>query len=478
MNEEYPQQERNIEMVRKYSKGARQFANKHVVRLLALGALALSFVFVSVGAYSIGHAIGAREFRAIVDQETAHVQNKTLPDSVPTHDEVDFQPFWDAWTLLEQNFVESANASSSEEETRSEQDKVWGAIQGLTASYGDPFTVFLPPEEAEFFDSEISGEFSGVGMEIGVRNGFLTVISPLPGTPADRAGIKPQDVISEIDGVDSLRMSSNRAVRLIRGPKGEAVTLTILREGESEELEISIVRDTINIPTIETELIDDVFVIKLFSFSAQSADAFRQALQEFARADTPYLVLDLRGNPGGYLDAAVDMASRFLSDDKVVVIEERGGGIADNVMYSTGYNHFGDQLQMVVLINGGSASASEILAGALRDHDKAIVLGQQSFGKGSVQELFPLTKDTSIKITIASWLTPNRNQINEKGITPDIILDPNQPAEYEGTYQHDYRNDSEVMQALEIVKRDDFDTLFEAIPEELKNIASSSDMIE
>ena len=477
MNTESPDTQRNIEMVRKYDKEHRVRIHRTMRWAIAAALLALCMLFVSVGAYTVGHAVGARDFRALVEGETAYIQNKHASAS-SSDMSLDFDPFWDAWVLLDQHFVESTNASSSYQAEYGEQGKVWGAIQGLAASYGDPFTTFMPPEEAEMFDSEISGRFSGVGMEIGNRDGYLTVISPLPGTPADKAGIQPQDIISKIDGEDSLRMSSNRAVQLIRGPRGEAVTLTILRPGESEERTIRIVRDTINIPTIETQLIDGVFVIKLFSFSAQSADMFRQALQEFAKADTPYLVLDLRGNPGGYLDAAVDMSSRFLDSEQIVVIEEQGGDRPDKVMYSEGYNHFSDELRMVILVNGGSASASEIVAGALRDHEKALVLGQQSFGKGSVQELFRLTNDTSLKITIARWLTPNGTQINEQGITPDIVLSPNEPTEGEGTYRQDYSTDSEIIQAIEIVKRPDFVSLFESIPTELQNIASSSDIIE
>ena len=460
--------ERNVEMVRKYSKKSRKFFGPTLRRILLYGLIIPALILALYTSYLLGQAVGKHEFTQLVHQATATISHKeaTPEQSLPS---ADFAPFWDAWFLLEKHFAEETPADSPEPQTQG-QDRVWGAIQGLTASYGDPFTSFLPPEEHEHFEADISGEFTGVGMEIGNRDGFLTVISPLPGSPADKAGIRPKDIIEHIDGEDSLRMGVGQAVNLIRGPQGEEVTLTILRRGETEPLEISITRDVITIPTIETQIVDDTFVIKLFSFTTKSPRLFAQALQEFAESGQSKLILDLRGNPGGFLEAAIDITSRFLPEEAVIVTEQYSDTRGEKIRYSTGYNHFNDNLRMVTLINNGSASASEIVAGALRDHNQALLIGQQSFGKGSVQELFNLTKDTSLKITIAKWLTPSGAHISEEGITPDITTSPYEREEDGSTYSQDYREDTEIKQAIDILARDDFQELFTTIPAELQNL--------
>ena len=216
----------------------------------------------------------------------------------------------------------------------------------------------------------------------------------------------------------------NEAIKLIRGEKGTSVTFAIYREGEDEPLEFKVVRDTINIPTLETEKrADGIFTIKLFSFSENSTDLFRNAIKEFYKSKSDKLILDLRGNPGGYLDAAVDMASWFLPNGKPVVIEDLGNGKKQEIYRSAGYDIFNDKLKFVILIDGGSASASEILAGAMQDYDKAVLVGEQSYGKGSVQEVVEVTPNTILKITVAKWLTPNGTSIGEKGLTPDFVVE-------------------------------------------------------
>lgn len=342
---------------------------------------------------------------------------------------VDFAPFWETWNILNEKFV-SANG------TTTDQEKVYGAIQGLVASFGDPYTVFFPPEEAEMFESDISGQFQGVGMEIGIREGILTVVAPLKGTPAARAGIRTGDKIVQIDDTPSADMSVDKAVKLIRGKKGTAVKFTIVREGEGEPLVITVLRDVIEIPTIDTEIKEsdgntqgnsvdsgDVFVIRLYNFSANSANLFRNSLRDFVISDKHKLILDLRGNPGGYLEAAVDMASWFLPAGKIVVREDFADGGNRNAYRSKGYDIFNENLKMVILVDGGSASASEILAGALSEHKIATLVGTKTFGKGSVQELVPITDNTSLKVTIARWLTPNGVSISKSGITPDVVVE-------------------------------------------------------
>lgn len=342
---------------------------------------------------------------------------------------VDFEPVWRAWQVINDKFVSSKVASSTASTTpeqlpATDQDKVWGMIQGLAGSLGDPYTVFMPPSEAEIFQDDISGSFEGVGMEIAIRNRILTIVAPLKDTPAYNAGLKSGDLIIRIDDTDTKNMSINTAVKLIRGPRGTEVNFKIIREGETEPLKIAVTRDTINIPTIKTyKRKDGIFVIELMSFTAVSPDLFRKALKEFTESGTNKLILDLRGNPGGYLQAAVDMASWFLPSGSVVVTEDYGDKQDKLVHRSNGQNIFNDNLEFVILVDRGSASASEILAGAMRDYDKATLIGTNTFGKGSVQELVNITSDTSLKITVARWVLPKGDHIGRNGIEPEVLVE-------------------------------------------------------
>src|SRR3989344_6167838 len=297
-------------------------------------------------------------------------------------DLVDFSAFWKVWNVLNEKFVATGQA------TTSEQEKVWGAIEGLAASLNDPYTVFLPPEENEIFQNTISGSFDGIGIEVGLRDKIITVISPLKDTPAYNAGVKPGDQILKIDDTLTVDMSIDKAVKFIRGKKGTVVRLTIAREGKKDAFEIKIVRNTIKVPVIEIEgkdgsgntvsksesgkvvgfRSDGVFVIKLYSFTADSPDSFRTALRDFVLSGSHKLIIDLRGNPGGYLEAAWDIASWFLPTGKLIVTEDFGGKETNKVYRSKGYDIFNENLKLVVLVDGGSASASEIFAGALREH--------------------------------------------------------------------------------------------------------------
>lgn len=332
-------------------------------------------------------------------------------------DGADLSPLFKAWNILDQNF-----ASATSTATTTPQDKVYGAIEGLAASFGDPYTVFFPPKEKSLFDTQVQGNFSGVGMEIDVKNGALTVVSPLKDTPASRAGIKSGDIILKIDGKDTAAMSTDDAVSAIRGKEGTSVVLQ-LRRGDAKPFDVSVVRETINLPTVDTALRPDgVFVIQVYTFNSLAPEKFRQALRTFAESGSDKLVIDLRGNPGGYLDAAVDMASWFLPVGETIVTEDYGPKQSPEVDRSRGYDVFSSNLKIAILIDGGSASASEIFAGALHDHGKATLVGEKSFGKGSVQQLFDITNDTSLKVTIARWLTPNGISISHEGITPDITV--------------------------------------------------------
>lgn len=351
--------------------------------------------------------------------------------------QADFSPFWKTWNTINEK---SPNASKI-----TDQERVYGAISGLVGSLNDPYSVFFSPDETKMFQDDIAGNFSGVGMEVGIKNKVLTVIAPLKDTPAYKANIKPGDKILKIDNKITSDLSIEKAIKLIRGEKGTTVALTLFRDGEKAPREVKIVRDTINVPTLDTELrADGIFVIKLYSFSANSASLFQDAMKKFADSKSDRLLLDLRGNPGGYLDAAVSMASWFLPTGKVVVTEDYGNNEPSKQYRSAGYNIFNDKLKFVILIDSGSASASEILAGAMQDYGKAKLVGDKSYGKGSVQEVINITPDTILKITVAKWLTPNGNSISEKGLTPDYKVEYTQK-------DNDLKKDPQLSKAVELL---------------------------
>jgi carboxyl-terminal processing protease len=330
---------------------------------------------------------------------------------------VDLTNFWKAWNALRANYV-NTHASSTLPTT---EKMIYGAIQGLADSYGDPYTVFLPPEESKAFKEDISGSFGGVGMEIDKKDGILTVITPLKGTPAEAAGIKAGDQVIAVDKHPTDKLSVDEAVRKIRGPIGTTVELTLMRSGKV--LTLTVTRATIQVPETEDGLDEKtgVYHIAIYEFSGNSAEHFVEALKRFVGSGSRKLVLDLRGNPGGYLDAAVHISSYFIPKGAAIVTEDFDGKHENEVHTSRGYRGLPSGTKVVVLIDGGSASASEIVAGALQDHDAATVIGTKSFGKGSVQQLISVDEG-SLKVTIARWITPDGHWIMGNGVTPDIVV--------------------------------------------------------
>ncbi len=361
----------------------------------------LVFLFLGIGIY-----IGFNNSPEI--DKVVNVSGKETTVKTKT----DFAPFWKVWNDINEKYPNASKVS--------DQERVYGAISGLIGSLNDPYSVFFKPDDAKLFNADIQGNFGGVGMEVGMKNKILTVIAPLKNTPAYKANIKSGDKILKINDKVTSNMSIEKAIKLIRGDIGTTVILTIFRDGDKKPKEIKIVRATINIPTLDTILRKDgIFEIKLYSFTANSAELFRDALKKFSLAKTDKLLLDLRGNPGGYLDSAVSISSWFLKKGKTVVTEDYGGNSKAKIYRSQGYNIFSNKLKFVILIDSGSASASEILAGAMQDYKKALLVGDKSYGKGSVQEVLKVTPNTLLKITVARWLTPNGNSISEKGLTPD-----------------------------------------------------------
>lgn len=379
--------------------------------------LALALVF-GAGLYIGTHQLLTQAQQVQVTSPTSTTITLTPLSDGGQPQNVDFSQFWRTWNLLQQNFVE-AHASGT---APTDQDKLYGAIQGLVDSYGDPYTEFFPPKDAQVFDQNISGSFGGIGVEIDSLNGVLVVIAPLKGSPAEAAGLKPNDAITAIDGSSTADMTVDDAVQLIRGQKGTPVKLTISRAGVTQPFVVSVVRDTIQIPTIDTKsLPGGIFEIDLYNFSGNATNDFRQALREFLQSGDTKLLLDMRGNPGGYLDSAVDIASYFLPAGDSIVTEDYRGS-RDNITHrSYGYNIFsGRNLSMAILTDQGTASAAEILSGALQQHGVAKLVGTRTFGKGSVQELMDLGGGAELKVTIARWLTPNGTSISDGGLKPDI----------------------------------------------------------
>jgi carboxyl-terminal processing protease len=322
--------------------------------------------------------------------------------------------FWEAWQAVSNKFIDR--------EKIDQKKAFYGALQGMVKSIGDDYTEFYSPQEAKIFNEDISGSFEGVGMEITVRRGIITVVSPLEDTPAWRAGIKSGDLILKINNEDATNLKLEEAVMKIRGPKGTKVILTIMREDFKEPKDIEIVRDVIVVHAVKFKMLENnIGYIKILNFGKNSVPEFYNAINDLLTKGANKLILDLRNNPGGFLESAVIISSWFLPKGDKVVIEDFGGKSPQRVHRSLGPGILSN-LPLVVLVNRGSASASEILAGALRDNLNVKILGEKTFGKGSVQEVVNLSDGSLVKVTVARWLTPKGKLIEGKGIDPDIEI--------------------------------------------------------
>jgi carboxyl-terminal processing protease len=329
---------------------------------------------------------------------------------------VDLSRFWEVWQIIEEKYPQIGTSTLP-----TADERVTGAIEGLLGSLGDPHTSYFTEDDQRELREELGAAFEGVGMELGQKDEVLTVIAPIKGSPADKAGIEAGDRIYKIDGEPSLDIGVDEAVSLIRGAAGTVVKLTLLREGVKDPIEVAVTRGRIVIPSVETEeRKDGVFVITLSTFAEKSGREFRDALREFVASKSQNLVIDLRGNTGGYLSQAVEIASWFMPAGEVVVSERYGGGAPDEVLESKGYRAWTKAPEVAILIDGGTASASQILAGALSERAGLKLFGETTYGKGSVQELVPLADGSAVKITIAQWLTPEGHSITGAGIDPDV----------------------------------------------------------
>lgn len=331
--------------------------------------------------------------------------------------DVNFSLFWETYNKLKSKYVDP--------EKISDEEVLYGAISGMTKAIEDPYTVFMRPDNTDKFLEDISGEFEGVGMEVGMRDDVLQVIAPLEGTPADEAGLRAGDKILEVDGESTSGLSVEELVMRIRGEKGSIVTLLVKRDGWEAPREFDIRRERIEIPSLRWQLLNregkedaegTIAYVKLYHFTQKMGIDFAKAAVEIRNSPAERIIVDVRNNPGGYLEMAREIAGYFLERGEVVVVEDSGEEQQEFKSQGTGL--FLDW-PVVVLINRGSASASEILAGALRANKGVTLIGQQSFGKGSVQELVNLSGGSSLKVTVAKWLTPEGKTIEGEGLTPD-----------------------------------------------------------
>lgn len=400
-------------------------------KILLIGGAAAIILILVISSFSIGMLIGGRtsdsstpvvssssavSTASTVLQETVEDILQTEPPqatSTPAELKDLFDPFWQSWDLVHDLYIDQPV-----------DDKLMmqGAIKGMMESLGDQHSSYLDPEQFRQSNMEIDGEYEGIGAWVDTTGEYLTIVSPMPGSPAEKAGLKPGDQIIGIDGEDMTGIDGSLVIRKVLGPAGTSLTLKIFREGEPEPFDVTLERARIVLPTVDYEMLEgNIAYTKLYSFSENATQEFTAALSDLMDQEPVGLILDLRNNPGGVRDVAVEIASQFIGDG-VIMYQAYGDGSRDTFEAVPG--GLATEIPLVVLINEGSASGSEIVAGAIQDYDRGTVVGMVSFGKGSVQNWIPLDNEQGlIRVTIARWLTPNGRTIHDLGVEPDIEVD-------------------------------------------------------
>ena len=388
--------------------------------------------------FSAGYLVGFRGYQGSLTQFPKVTINRELPQDKK---DLDFSLFWRVW--------DTVNSSYFDKEKIIPAQMVYGAIEGMVQALGDPYTVFLSPDKNKVVQEDLLGSFDGIGIQIGFKGSQLAVIAPLPESPAEKAGIEAGDFIVGIKdpekGIErgTIGISITDAVSAIRGPAGSVVTLTLLRDGVEEPIVVDVTRESIDVPSVSLAFVGDkesIAHVRLLKFGGETEGEWEIAVtQILTKPDVKGIVLDLRNSPGGYLQGAVDIASEFMKNGHVVVIEERGDEKSEYVVEKLGRFL---NTPLVILVNGGSASASEILAGALRDDKKIQLVGETTFGKGTIQEPQQVDGGAGLHITIARWLTPSGVWVDGKGLTPDFELENNA----------DTPEDEQLQKALELLQ--------------------------
>ena len=361
-------------------------------------------VLIVVGIYFFGYVTGHENLKFEKNLKPTLVNRELYKPR-----QVDFSFFWDVWNKVTKEYIGAVDTQKMTE----------GAIKGMVDAVGDPYTVFMSADESKSYAESLSGQFSGIGAQLDQKDGQIIVVAPLSGTPAEKADLKPQDIILKIDGQLTDEMSIDIAISKIRGPEGTQVTLSILREGWSEPKDFTIERAKITVKSVNWEMKDgNIAYISINQFGDDTTDLVKQATREIADKKPKAIILDLRSNPGGYLQSAVDVSSLFVKKGSVVVKEQYKDNRIEEQF--TTLDPILVDYKVYILTNGGSASAAEITAGALQDINGSTLIGEKTFGKGVVQDLEELKGGATLKVTIAQWLTPNGRTINKEGLKPDI----------------------------------------------------------
>ncbi len=331
---------------------------------------------------------------------------------VPPPTGTSFDLFWEAWEVIQSDFYG---------DLPTEEEMTYGAIQGAITTLEDPYTAFMEPQLADISRENMSGAFEGIGAYVTMRDGWLVIVSTFEGQPAEEAGLRRDDIVMQADGTPIENMSIYEAISLIRGPAGTSVRLTILREGE-EPFQVDVTRARIDIPVVESEMREDgIAYVQLLDFSSDASSKLQEAVEALLKENPSGLILDLRSNPGGLLNEAVLTAGLFLPQDQLVLIERSKDGTEHP--YRSPNSPVALEVPMVVLVDAGSASASEIVAGALQDHNRATLIGETTLGKGSVQWRRELSNGSEIRVTVARWFTPADRAIHGEGLEPDVAVE-------------------------------------------------------
>ena len=400
-------------------------------KILLFGGVAAFILLLVAGSFSIGMFVGggiAEEITPVVSPSSAvstasSVLQETVEDiletkppqetSTPADLEQLFEPFWQSWDLVHDLYID---------QPVNDELMMQGAIDGMLESLGDQHSSYMDPDQYRQANIPIEGSYEGIGAWVDATREYLTIVSPMPDSPAEEAGLLPGDQIIAVDGEDMTGIDGSLVIRKVLGPAGTSLTLTIFREGEPEPFDVTLERARIEIPSVEYEVLDgDIAYIKLFSFSGNATEEFTTALEDLMDQEPVAMILDLRNNPGGERDTAVEISSQFIAEG-VIMYQEYGDGSRDSFEAVKG--GLATDIPLVVLINEGSASASEIVAGAIQDYERGTLVGMVSFGKGSVQNWIPLVDDQGlVRVTIARWLTPKGRTIHELGVEPDIEVE-------------------------------------------------------
>ncbi len=394
----------------------------------------LGVVLVTVLTFVLGWQMGHRDLQ--LAWENYHPKINLIDQTPPPKKDIDFKLFWQTWDLLSREYVDK-NALDPKK-------MYYGAISGMVSSLGDPYTVFLPPEAQKSTKEELGGSFEGVGIQLGYnKEKHLVVIAPLQGTPAEKAGIKPGDLILKIDDKETTSITLPEAVNLIRGPKNSKVTLEIFHEGSKKPLDVTLTRDTIVVKSSEfipksTSSGKKVAIIKLSRFGEKTKEEWEESVQSTLELNPEAVILDLRNNPGGFLEGSIYIASEFIESGDIV-IQEGSGGRKTN--YKVSRKGRLTEVPLIVLINKGSASASEIVAGAIQDYKRGKLVGEASFGKGTIQDAEELPENTGLHVTTAKWLTPSGRWVHNIGLTPDVVVEQGE----------DPKDDKQLEKALEMI---------------------------